>query len=101
MLRSHSPLHASGRSRVPGRLLRLVATTALAVGGSAVLAAPAQATVPHDQRHKVIDIAAAQAGDPYKYGAEGPSAFDCSGLTKYAYGKIGKYLPHSSAGQVA
>jgi cell wall-associated NlpC family hydrolase len=35
-------------------------------------------------------------GDPYVWGAAGPDAFDCSGLTEYAYGAAGVYLPHSS-----
>lgn len=34
---------------------------------------------------KVIDVAKKQLGKPYKWGASGPSSFDCSGLTSYAY----------------
>ena len=30
------------------------------------------------------------------WGAEGPDAFDCSGLTQYAYAAAGVSLPHSS-----
>jgi cell wall-associated NlpC family hydrolase len=41
-------------------------------------------------------VARAQAGDPYVYGADGPNAFDCSGLTSYAYKQVGRYLPHNS-----
>ena len=33
------------------------------------------------------------------YGAEGPNAFDCSGLTYYAYKKVGIRLPRSSDAQ--
>ena len=44
-------------------------------------------------------IAARQKGDPYSYGAAGPNAFDCSGLTYYAYGKVGIRLPRTSDGQ--
>lgn len=33
-------------------------------------------------------------GDPYVWGAAGPSAFDCSGLVVWAYGKIGISLMH-------
>ncbi|MGI8614471.1 MAG: C40 family peptidase [Nocardioidaceae bacterium] len=40
-----------------------------------------------------------QIGDPYVYGAAGPNAFDCSGLTQYAYGKAGLYLPRTSDAQ--
>ena len=40
-----------------------------------------------------------QVGDPYRYGADGPSAFDCSGLTMFSYRRAGLYLPRSSDGQ--
>lgn len=42
-----------------------------------------------------------QAGDPYSYGANGPHAFDCSGLTQWVYKGLGHKLPHSSSGQVS
>ncbi len=48
---------------------------------------------------RVVDIALQYVGVPYVWGASSPSGFDCSGLVKYAYGKIGIYLPHSSAMQ--
>lgn len=39
---------------------------------------------------------------PYKFAAESPGvAFDCSGLTKYAWGKAGVYIPHQSSAQFA
>lgn len=40
-----------------------------------------------------------QKGDPYSYGASGPGAFDCSGLTSYAYKKAGLSLPRTSSAQ--
>jgi cell wall-associated NlpC family hydrolase len=45
---------------------------------------------------KVLDYAYAQLGDPYVYGAAGPDAFDCSGLTMMAWRQAGVALPHSS-----
>jgi cell wall-associated NlpC family hydrolase len=33
------------------------------------------------------------------YGGSGPVVFDCSGLTKYVYNKVGVKLPHNSAAQ--
>ncbi len=47
----------------------------------------------------VLSIAAAQQGDRYQYGANGPDSFDCSGFTQYVFGKVGISLPHSSGAQ--
>ncbi|MBV9413095.1 MAG: C40 family peptidase [Acidimicrobiia bacterium] len=46
-------------------------------------------------------VAAAESviGDPYVYGAAGPSSFDCSGLTMWAWAHGGVSLPHSSQAQ--
>jgi cell wall-associated NlpC family hydrolase len=46
-----------------------------------------------------VDTALGQVGDPYVWGAGGPNAFDCSGLTQYAYSAAGVSLPHSSGMQ--
>ena len=86
------PVQPSLRARTAVLLALLVSL----LGLSTVGAAPASAYALGD---KAVTIAAAQKGDPYVYGAAGPSSFDCSGLTKYVYGKLGKYLPHSSKAQ--
>ncbi|MCW7945346.1 hypothetical protein AAW14_25925 [Streptomyces hygroscopicus] len=46
-------------------------------------------------------FAAAQSviGSPYVYGATGPSAFDCSGLTSWAYAQAGVSIPRTSQEQ--
>ncbi|MFF9894276.1 NlpC/P60 family protein [Streptomyces longispororuber] len=45
--------------------------------------------------------AAAQSkiGSPYVYGASGPSSFDCSGLTSWAYAQAGVSIPRTSQAQ--
>jgi peptidoglycan DL-endopeptidase CwlO len=48
---------------------------------------------------KVISTAMQYLGVPYVWGGASPRGFDCSGLVQYCYGKIGIYLPHSSAMQ--
>ncbi|MDQ3403105.1 MAG: NlpC/P60 family protein [Actinomycetota bacterium] len=48
---------------------------------------------------KAMEVALAQRGKPYVWGAEGPGSFDCSGLTLYAYRAAGYSLPHSSRAQ--
>jgi peptidoglycan DL-endopeptidase CwlO len=48
-----------------------------------------------------VAVAAAyrQLGAPYDWAADGPGAFDCSGLTAYAWAAAGVSLPHSSQAQ--
>ena len=46
-----------------------------------------------------VSYAMAQVGKSYVYGAAGPSAFDCSGLTMMAWAQAGVGLPHSSSAQ--
>jgi cell wall-associated NlpC family hydrolase len=48
----------------------------------------------------VIRYAYAQLGKPYQWGATGPGAFDCSGLTMMAWAQAGVSLPHSSRAQI-
>ena len=46
-----------------------------------------------------VAFAEAQVGKPYVFGAAGPSAFDCSGLTMAAWAQAGVYLAHSASVQ--
>lgn len=45
----------------------------------------------------VISAAESQMGKAYQWGAAGPSRYDCSGLTMWAFAKVGISLPHSAA----
>ncbi|HYT09823.1 MAG TPA: NlpC/P60 family protein, partial [Mycobacteriales bacterium] len=40
-----------------------------------------------------------QVGKPYVWGAEGPDAYDCSGLTQRSYAEAGVLLPRTAAEQ--
>jgi cell wall-associated NlpC family hydrolase len=44
-------------------------------------------------------IARTRRGDPYSYGADGPHRFDCSGFTRYVFGRLGHSLAHNSGAQ--
>jgi cell wall-associated NlpC family hydrolase len=46
-----------------------------------------------------IKAALAELGKPYIWAAGGPSAFDCSGLTMWAWAKAGVSMPHLAASQ--
>ncbi len=60
------------------------------------LAAEAEANAPH---MRAMQVALAQLGKPYRYGAAGPHRFDCSGLVHYAWRQVGITLPRSSRAQ--
>jgi cell wall-associated NlpC family hydrolase len=48
----------------------------------------------------IMRVARNQKGDPYVYGAAGPGAFDCSGLTMYVYRKAaGISMQHLATAQ--
>lgn len=49
----------------------------------------------------VLAAASSKVGSPYVYGAAGPSSFDCSGLTSWAYNQVGKSIPRTSSAQFA
>ena len=49
---------------------------------------------------KIVNLAKAQIGKPYRWGAAGPSSFDCSGFTTYIYKNgAGISLPRTSVSQ--
>jgi len=51
-------------------------------------------------RNRVVVLAWRAVGTPYRWGGSSPrSGFDCSGLTRWVYGRVGISLPHYSAAQ--
>ncbi|MEU2561680.1 NlpC/P60 family protein [Streptomyces longispororuber] len=76
--------------------------------GRASRAAPRPAAAPAPGATKAPNARAAQAvsyayralGSPYVWGATGPNAFDCSGLTQAAYRSAGVSLPRTTYAQI-
>ncbi|ADG75034.1 NLP/P60 protein [Cellulomonas flavigena DSM 20109] len=59
-------------------------------------------TVPRATPGEVaVAFATQQIGKPYVWGATGPNAYDCSGLTLKAWAAAGVAIPRTSAGQYA
>ena len=48
---------------------------------------------------RVVKLAMAQVGAPYRWGGADPRGFDCSGLVMYVYGRAGVSLPHGAVKQ--
>ncbi|CAA9370562.1 MAG: hypothetical protein AVDCRST_MAG47-1180 [uncultured Nocardioidaceae bacterium] len=61
----------------------------------------ASTTTSAKQRIRAMKVALAQRGDPYRYGAAGPNAFDCSGLTSFSYKQVGRTIPRTTDQQKA
>jgi len=47
----------------------------------------------------IVRTAQSRLGCPYKWGATGPSRFDCSGFTQWVYRQNGKSIPRTSSAQ--
>ena len=93
------------------RLRSRLFTFALAVVVAGIAAAQASAIVDESSRgpnavsatttptraERAVKVALEAVGTPYRWGGESPSTgFDCSGLVRWAYGRVGVDLPHNS-----
>jgi cell wall-associated NlpC family hydrolase len=58
--------------------------------------APQSNVPPSSVGAAAVQQAMTRLGAPYVWGASGPSSFDCSGLVVWAYGQVGRSLPHYS-----
>ena len=67
-------------------------------GGSST-STPAPAPSTRRSADVAVATALAQVGKPYRWGAGGPNAFDCSGLTSYAWRAAGVSIPRTSRAQ--
>ncbi|MFI1162791.1 NlpC/P60 family protein [Streptomyces sp. NPDC020801] len=56
---------------------------------------------PTEEGDRAVRYAVDQLGKPYQWGAAGPKAYDCSGLTSRAWGQAGTPIPRTSQQQWA
>jgi cell wall-associated NlpC family hydrolase len=63
--------------------------------------APPATGAPSLAAERAVTFALGQLGKPYRWGAEGPHAFDCSGLTWAAWRAAGVLIPRTAASQLA
>lgn len=101
-----------GALATSGALLGSGPTHATAAAGSTAAtttittaAAAPEARASRSKRTKKIlratRVGVRQIGDPYVYGAAGPNAFDCTGLTSFAYKRAGLSLPRTTSAQAS
>ena len=119
--RNHPLRHALKRAAVAGVTTSLLLTGAAVTTAQTASAAPAQGAAPAAatvavtakkpakkavkrailNRKKVLAAAARLKGRPYRYGASGPKAFDCSGYTQYVMKTQKRKIPRTSRSQYA
>ncbi|MGW0819778.1 NlpC/P60 family protein [Streptomyces sp. NPDC002845] len=58
------------------------------------------AAAPNSRAAAAVSYAYSKLGSPYVWGATGPDAFDCSGLTQAAYRSAGISLPRTTYAQI-
>lgn len=95
--------HAAAKKQLANnwkRAVALVVAPATVIPATMSLTAPADAASKRERKiHNALQVARNQKGDPYRYGANGPRSFDCSGLIQYSYGKSGLRMPRTSDSQ--
>ncbi|MFE6634028.1 NlpC/P60 family protein [Streptomyces tendae] len=98
----------TGKLESARRLLSRLTTEERAdVGDRASRSAPgpreslsASAQAPNSRAAAAVAYAYQKLGSPYVWGATGPNAFDCSGLTQAAYRAAGVSLPRTTYAQI-
>ena len=97
---AHGPALRSLRLPLLTGLLVAILTTLVAGSTSTAQAATRHHVRPATRVAHAMGIAVRQRGKPYRYGAAGPRAFDCSGLTSYAFHHAGfRRMPRTASAQ--
>jgi len=93
---------AANRSQVRAPIADPAPAAAAAESSSAEAAPsaePASAPAGNSAAARAVAAALSKEGARYVYGAAGPSSFDCSGLTSWAWAQAGVSIPRTSGGQ--
>lgn len=93
-------LDAAAVARVEAAVAKRAASVARSTASRAsATRAVKRAAVVAGKRSAVVAAVHARRGKPYRYGAKGPGAYDCSGLALVAFRAAGVHLPHQAAAQ--
>lgn len=92
--------HLNPSGQTTASLWRALQHAKLAGPAKRVVPSRSRAAAPSSSRGaRALAFAKRQLGEPYRYGASGPNAWDCSGLTSGAWRSVGVSLPHNAAAQ--
>lgn len=97
----HARTRVSGTGRHPHLWVALslsaVATAAtLSLVPAGPVAAEERVAQASSTAQEAVEYAKSQTGKPYRFGATGPAAYDCSGLVQRAYQKSGKNITRTT-----
>lgn len=95
--REQEAIRAAAAAAAAARRSAAVAASPRSSGQVAVNVPPANGSV----ANAAIRAGLTKVGSPYVWAASGPSAFDCSGFTQWAFAQAGVRLPHYSGAQYA
>ncbi len=92
-----------GLNNIPGidQWIPALSSQAAPAAYAAVVDAPVAQAPAQPSGQAIVDAARSKIGAPYGWGAVGPNAFDCSGLTSWAYNQVGKSIPRTSQAQAS
>ncbi|GGQ78000.1 hypothetical protein GCM10010166_55040 [Couchioplanes caeruleus subsp. azureus] len=92
---------AARKKKIEGDLKELYAMRTAAYGRATESGSAYTGDIPDisGDAGAAVTFAYNQIGKPYSFGAAGPGAFDCSGLTSSAWRAAGKSLSHNAAAQ--
>jgi cell wall-associated NlpC family hydrolase len=92
---------AAQKKKIEADLAKLYEMRRQAYGRAQARASGSSAAAPYvaGRAGKVVRFAYGALGKPYVWGADGPSGYDCSGLTLAAWRTVGVSLPHNGAMQ--
>ncbi len=87
---------AEQKKTITGKLNKLLAERKRLYGQASVSSGGSHPAAPYlpGRGGKVVNFAYAQLGKPYAWAQDGPSSYDCSGLTLAAYRSVGVSLYH-------
>jgi len=80
--------------------LRIRAYGSAGVSDGPFKTGPCPVDYTNDKGGRAAQRACDLVGKPYIFGAEGPSGYDCSGLTKVAWAAVGVHLDHFTGDQI-
>ncbi|MDO0912382.1 NlpC/P60 family protein [Streptomyces sp. DT2A-34] len=95
-------LTAEERARLGASAADAARAARSSTGTRDALTAPGSVTAqaPNSRAAAAVSYAHTKIGSPYVWGATGPDAFDCSGLTQAAYRSAGISLPRTTYAQI-